>query len=192
LQNKALFLTLYLKPIPMDTNTLEQKTLRVIDDYIRDLDSYTYEQLLMQPEPGSWSAGQVYIHLWMSAKGFFFKKAELCLTSGEGTEKGKSKNWKGKLVFLFGKMPTIKVKMPGQVSVEPRQPESKEQIIAKLTEIRQLASDYIKRIPSSDPSVKARHPIFSYLNTGEWISLCNMHFRHHEDQKERIKKHFGW
>jgi hypothetical protein len=80
---------LYLKPIPMDTNTLEQKTLRVIDDYIRDLDSYTYEQLLMQPEPGSWSAGQVYIHLWMSAKGFFFKKAELCLTSGEGTEKGK-------------------------------------------------------------------------------------------------------
>ncbi|MCW3126237.1 MAG: hypothetical protein JWO03_1895 [Bacteroidetes bacterium] len=175
----------------MDTTTLEHKTQRIIDEYIRDLDSYTYEQLLIQPAPGSWSMGQVYIHLWMSAKGFFFKKADLCLTSGDGTVRGKGKNWKGVLVFLIGKMPTIRVKMPGQVAVEPRQPESKEQIIAKLTEIRQLASDYIKQIPFSDPSIKARHPFLGYLNTGEWISLCNMHFHHHEAQKIRIKKHFN-
>ena len=176
----------------MDTTQLELKTLRIIDAYIADLSTYTDEQLTMQPAPGSWSIGQVYIHLWMSAKGMFFKRAELCLTSGEGTVRGKGKNWKGVLVFLIGMMPTVKVKMPGQVAVEPRQPESREQIIAKLTEIKQLATDYIHRIPDADPTVTAKHPFLGYLNTAEWLSLCNMHFRHHLAQKKRIKQHFGW
>ena len=66
------------------------------------------------------------------------------------------------------------------------------QIIAKLNEIKQLSSEYIKRIPDADPSYKTKHPIFDYLNTGEWISLCNMHFRHHQSQIQRIRQHFGW
>ena len=176
----------------MNTATLDQKTRAVIDDYLRELDTYTYEQLIQQPAPGSWSVGQVYIHLWMSAKGFFFKKAEICLTGAEGAERGRSKNWKGHLVFLIGRMPTVRVKMPGQVAIEPRQPESKEQIVAKLNEIKQLATDYIRRIPDADPAIKARHPFMGYLNTAEWISLCNMHFHHHHAQKRRIRQHFGW
>ena len=175
----------------MDTERLNAKTQAVIDEYIRDLDHYTYEQLIMKPSETEWSLGQVYIHLWMSAKGFFFKKAEKCLTK-EGAEQGKSKNWKGMLVFIMGKMPTVRVKMPTKVAVEPNQPESKEQLVKKLNEIKQLADSYISRIPDSDPSYKAKHPIFSYLNAAEWISLCNMHFRHHEPQKQRIKAHFGW
>ena len=175
----------------MNTARLETKTQAVIDEYIRDLDRYTMEQLLMKPSPNEWSMGQVYIHLWMSAKGFFYKKAEQCLTK-EGAEQGKSKNWKGHLVFLMGKMPTVRVKMPEKVAVEPKQPESKEQLISKLNEIKQLSSSYISRIPDADPSYKAKHPIFDYLNTAEWISLCNMHFRHHEEQKKRIRQHFGW
>ena len=146
---------------------------------------------MTKPNDNSWSIGQVYIHLWMSAKGFFFKKAEQCLNK-EGTEQGKRKNWKGQLVFLMGRMPTVKVKMPEKVSVEPRQPESKEQLIAKLHEIKQLSTEYISRIRDSDPSYKTKHPIFSYLNTAEWISLCNMHFRHHEEQKKRIGRQMGW
>ncbi len=176
----------------MDTQTLERKTHHIIDEYIRRLDRYTYEQLTQQPATGSWSIGQVYIHLWMSAKGFFFKKADLCLSAGEGTVRGKGKNWKGILVFTIGRMPTVRVKMPDQVAVEPRVPESADQIRAKLLEIRGLATDYIHRIPQSDPAVTARHPFLGYLNTAEWISLCNMHFRHHEAQIRRIEKHFGW
>lgn len=176
----------------MNTQALEQKTHRVIDAYIARLDRYTYEQLTQQPAPDSWSVGQVYIHLWMSARGFFFKKAELCLTSGEGTVRSQSKNWKGHLVFTLGRMPTVRVRMPGEVSVQPRMPESKDQIIARLMEIRSLATDYIHRIPHADPAVRARHPFLGYLNTAEWISLCNMHFRHHEAQLGRIERHFGW
>jgi hypothetical protein len=175
----------------MNTAKLEARTHAVIDKYIKDLDHYTFEQLIMKPSPDEWSIGQVYIHLWMSAKGFFFKKAEQCLTK-EGAERGKGKNWKGYLVFMIGKMPTVKVKMPEKVAVVPRQPECKEQLVAKLNEIKELSTAYIHRIPEADPAYKAKHPIFSYLNTAEWISLCNMHFRHHEDQKKRIREHFGW
>lgn len=176
----------------MDTKALEQKTHDVIDAYIKKLDRYTYEQLTLQPAEDSWSVGQVYIHLWMSAKGFFFKKAELCLTSGEGTVTGKGKNWKGALVFTIGKMPAVRVRMPGEVAVQPRMPESKDQIKAKLLEVRNLATDYSRRIQDADPAVRARHPFLGYLNAAEWISLCNIHFRHHEAQMRRIEKHFGW
>jgi hypothetical protein len=175
----------------MNTTTLESKTQAVIDSYIKDLDNYTFEQLMMKPSPHSWSVGQVYIHVWMSAKGLFFKKAEQCLTK-EGTEQGKRKNWKGMLVLLMGRMPAIKVRMPEKVAVEPKQPESKEQIIARLNEIKKMSTAYIQRIKDADPSHKTRHPIFDYLNTAEWITLCNMHFRHHEGQKKRIRAHFGW
>lgn len=175
----------------MNTAKLKKKTLAVIDQYISDLDNYTYEQLIIKPSADEWSIGQVYVHLWMSAKGFFFKKAELCLKK-EGTETGKGKNWKAHLVFLLGKMPDVKVKMPKSVAVEPKQPESKEQLIAKLNEIKEMASAYIDRIPESDSSHKLHHPIFNHLNTAEWISLCNMHFNHHAEQKKRIRAHFGW
>lgn len=88
--------------------------------------------------------------------------------------------------------PPVKYDMPKKVAVEPKQPESKEQLIAKLEEIKQLSSAYIARIPQSDPSLKIKHPFLGWLNTAEWISLCNIHFRHHVRQKKRIEKHFGW
>jgi len=170
----------------MNPQQLEKKTHRIIDAYIQELDNYTLEQLITKPSETSWSIGQVYIHLWMSAKGFFFKNADFCLKA-EGTEKGKSKNWQAFLIFLFEKMPTVKIKMPSKVAVEPRQPESKEQLIQKLNDIKQLTTEYVAKIPQSDADLKTKHPFLSYLNCGEWIALCNIHFKHHKAQIKRIK-----
>jgi hypothetical protein len=175
----------------MDLNALEKRTHAIIDYWIAELNGYTLEQLTQKPDEHSWSLGQVGIHLWMSAKGFFFKNAERCL-SKEKVESGKSKNLVGFLVFMFGKMPTVKVKMPEKVAVEPRQPETKEQLIEKLEEVKRLSTEYIKRIPQSDPKLKTRHPFLGWLNTAEWITLCNLHFNHHLSQKKRIEKHFGF
>lgn len=175
----------------MDLTALEKRTHAVIDYWITELNGYTLEQLNQKPAENSWSLGQVGIHLWMSAKGFFFKNAERCL-SKEKVESGKSKNLAGFLVFTLGRMPSIKVKMPEKVAVEPRQPETKEQLIEKLEEVKRMSSEYIKRIPQSDPRLKTRHPFLGWLNTAEWITLCNLHFKHHLSQKKRIEKHFGF
>ncbi len=175
----------------MSSNTLETKTHQVIDSYIQLLDKYSFEQLLQQPAENSWSIGQVYIHVWMASKGFFFKNAALCL-SGETTEKGQSKKLIAYPIFLFEKMPTVKIKMPDKVAVQPRQPESKEQIVQKLSEIKVLASEFIQKMPQSDPHLKTKHPFLGYLNCAEWVKLCNIHFKHHQAQINRINKALGF
>ena len=175
----------------MNTTAIERKTQQIIDQYIKELDKYSLEQLLMKPADNSWSIAQVYVHLWMSAKGFFFKKAEQCL-SNENAETGRDKNFMGKIVFFLGYMPSIRVKMPNSIAVEPRQPESKEQLVAKLHEIKTMASQYFARLAKADPSLTVKHPLLGYLNAPEWIRLCDIHFKHHRGQIKRIRKHFGW
>lgn len=174
----------------MNLEKLEKQTHEAIDVWIEAFRKYDFEKILAKPLEHEWSLGQVGIHLWMSAKGFFFKNAEKCL-SKDGTQSGKSKKWSGHVIFTFKMFPPVKYEMPKQVAIVPKQPESKEQLIAKLEEIKQLASTYIKRIPECDPSLKTKHPFLGWLNTAEWISLCNIHFRHHMRQKARLEKHFG-
>ncbi len=171
----------------MSTHTLEKKTHQIIDAYIQLLDKYSYEQLIQKPDENSWSIGQVYIHVWMASKGFFFKNAALCL-SGETAEKGKSKKLIAYPIFLFEKMPTVKIKMPDKVAVQPRQPESREQLVQKLSEIKALVSEFVQKIPQSNPNLKTRHPFLGYLNCAEWVKLCNIHFKHHQAQIKRINR----
>lgn len=175
----------------MNLEKLEKQTHQSIDYWINEYKRYDFEQILQKPSEHSWSLGQIGIHLWMASKGFFFKNAERCLNK-EGTEKGKSKKVAAHLIFTLRTLPPVRYEMPRQVAVIPKQPESKEQLIGKLEEIKGIASGYIKRIPESDPALKIKHPFLGWLNTAEWIELCNIHFRHHMRQKARLEKHFGW
>lgn len=175
----------------MNLQKLEKQTHETIDYWIDEFRRYDFEQIIQQPSEQSWSLGQVGIHLCMASKGFFFKNAEKCLNK-EGAEKGKSKKLAAHVIFTLRMLPPVQYEMPKQVAVVPKQPESKEQLIGKLEEIKQMASSYIKRIPESDPELKTKHPFLGWLNTAEWISLCNIHFRHHLRQKKRIEQHFGW
>lgn len=175
----------------MDLQKLEKQTHETIDYWMDEFKRYSFEQITAKPSEDSWSLGQVGIHLCMSAKGFFFKNAEKCLNK-DGVQKGKGKSFSGHIIYTLRMFPPVKYEMPKQVAVVPKQPESKEQLIAKFEEVKQLASAYIKRIPESDPALKIKHPFLGWLNTAEWIQLCNIHFRHHLRQKKRIEQHFGW
>ncbi len=174
----------------MNLEKLEQQTNSIIDYWMTEFKRHDWEKVLEKPSENEWSLGQVGIHLWMASKGFFFKNAEKCLNK-EGTESGKKKKFAAHLIFAFRTLPPVKYEMPKQVAVIPKQPESLEQLIGKLEETKKMAGDYIKRIPESDPSLKIRHPFLGWLNTAEWIQLCNIHFRHHLRQKKRIEKQIG-
>jgi hypothetical protein len=175
----------------MSSNKLIAKTHQTIDAYIRSLDNYTFEQLILKPDENSWSIGQVYIHVWMASKGFFFKNASLCL-SGESAVKGMSKKLIAYPIFWFERMPTVKIKMPDKVAVQPRQPESKEQLVLKLTEVKALVSEFVKKMPQSDADLKTKHPFLGYLKCAEWVKLCNIHFKHHQAQIKRTNKALGF
>ncbi len=175
----------------MKYQKVEAATHRAIDRYIQQLDHYTMEQLMEKPSEAEWSVGQVYVHVWMAAKGFFYKNAERCL-KGEQTMRGQGKNWGGRVVFWFNAIPNRKYKMPGEVAVQPLQPESKEKLVLRLSEIKVLTTEFLQQLSEADPDVKVRHPFMGYLNAAEWMQLCAMHFNHHHHQIKRIHHHFGW
>ncbi|MCS6934186.1 MAG: DinB family protein [Chitinophagales bacterium] len=174
----------------MNLQKLEADTHRAIDYWISELSQYDMEQILRKPSPDAWSMGQVAIHLWMSAKNFFFANAEKCL-AGTDVQTGKGKTLSGHIVFTLRMMPPVRFKMPAKVAVEPRPPDSMEQLMQKLNEIKTLATEYIYKIPQSNPAFKVKHPFLGYLNAAEWITLCNIHFRHHVRQKKRIEHELG-
>lgn len=175
----------------MDIKKVESQTIDIINEWQHEIDNYSMEQLLQKPSENSWSIGQVYIHLWMAAKGFFFKNIQRIADSDEKVKMNGRKNLAGYLVFTFGMMPSIKIEMPGSVAVQPNQPESKEQLHKRMNEVKALVRENVSRIHALNPRATVKHPFLGYLTAAEWLRLCAIHFRHHVRQKKRIKKHFG-
>ncbi len=167
-------------------------TNALIDKWIARLDEYSIEQILAKPSEGSWSIGQVYIHLWMSAKGFFFKNVQRIADGDERVKAKGRKNFIGWMVFTFGKMPSVKIEMPGSVAVQPNPPESKEQIVKRMNEIKALVQDVAEKVESGKMKGVVKHPFLGFLSAQEWAQLCAIHFNHHEKQVQRIRKHFDW
>jgi len=176
----------------MNIKKVEQQTIDVINQWQSDLNNFSMEQLLQKPAENSWSIGQVYIHLWMAAKGFFFKNIQRIATNDEKVKNGGSKTFSGYAVYIFGTMPSIKIEMPTSVSVQPNQPESKEQLNARMEEVKAMVHQAVAILPSLNSNAKVKHPFLGYLSAAEWFRLCVMHFNHHTSQKQRIKKHFGF
>lgn len=177
---------------PMPSPQKIQETLALIDDWTGRLDHFSFEQLMQKPAPDQWSMAQVYIHLWMSSKGFFFKNVERCASKDDKSASGGSKTWAGRFVFWFRIFPPVKVKMPGEVSVQPHPPEDLAQLKRRMDEVKNLALSAAAKAASADPQTKVRHPFLGWLNAEEWFSLCGFHFKHHEAQIGRIRKSLGF
>lgn len=175
----------------MNVEKTRKKISAALDLYERMLDQYSLDVLTKKPTDGSWSIGQVYTHTWMASKGFFLKNVEHCLKE-EGTFKGERKNFNGFVLFLMGKIPDKKYKMPNEVAVQPYQPESKEQLYKRIQEVRDASEIALEQYKKSSPEVKYRHPFLGYLNAGEWLQLCGMHYMHHVQQIKRIEKSIGF
>ena len=173
----------------MEPAELEARINKTIDFWLSGLQHYSMEELLAKPADDVWSVGQVYIHLWMSAKGFFLKNVQRIIAN-ENTTRGR-KNLAGWAVFTFGFFPAVKVKMPASVAVQPNQPESKEQIVRKMTEIKTLAAQYAAQLNTPDKGLKTKHPFLGHLNAEEWLRLCELHCNHHKAQIKRIDTALG-
>jgi len=171
-----------LRPTMEFDNTLKK--------YFDKLDKYSEEQFLKKPDENSWSLGQVYVHTILANDHFFLKQAEMCLNKEE-TERGKSKNRRGIVIFLINGFPNMKFRMPKSVEVPPRQPENIEFVKEKLTRSFEQAKSIVSRLGSYEKDEKTKHPGFGYLNAKEWYRMSEMHFRHHLRQLKRVEKIVG-
>lgn len=160
---------------------------KVANQWLNALDGYTMDDLLKKPSDDAWSLGQVYIHITTANKYFLGKNAAELANGGEHkTGLGKN-NW-GRLFFLLGMFPPIKIKMPKKQTgaVEPIQPESKEQLKRKLEENLVFLKSIEEAVLKAPKNHTRKYPFLGYLNAAEWYKLSGMHMKHHLKQKKRL------
>lgn len=174
----------------MNSSSSTPLRLASLERYRLKLEKYSLEQLCQQPADGGWSIGQIYNHTWMSARNFFFKNASLCLAQ-HGEKERSGFNWRAFLLFLVGKLPNRRYRMPREVAVEPHQPVSKEQLAMRLAEIDEAFYTLEKEINASKNSGKIRHPLLGPLSARQWQRLCGMHYDHHFEQILRTEQALG-
>jgi DinB superfamily len=155
-----------------------------IQQWIDQLDGYTPEQLCKPPAPGSWSLGQVYIHV-INATGWFAGQMKAAVESRENGEKDMHPD--ARAMFVRNGFPDKLIEGPDTGTFIP-QPENKESLTRQLTAIKEQVGDLFREYDPAMANGKTRHPGLLYFSPLEWLQFSEMHMRHHFKQKLRIDK----
>jgi hypothetical protein len=153
-----------------------------VQQWIGQLDDYTLEMLCRPPRAGSWSLGQVYIHI-IDDTGWFAGQMKGALQSR--VDGDKTMHPDARAMFDRNGFPDVAIQGPATDTYIP-QPQSKEELARRFaaikTEVDALFHDF-------DPAVstgKTRHPGLHFFSPLEWLQFAEMHMRHHLRQKKRI------
>lgn len=170
-----------------ELDTLENTFARFdasIRRWIGALEKYEYPRLIHQPDPESWSIGQVYVHL-IEETGYYFQQCRYCL-SGTVTTGGEM-NEEGKKLFRMDGFPHEKLIGPANV-YNVAQPVDKEVLREGMMELKRQANALCERIKSANAGGKTEHPGLGWFGAADWYRFAEMHLRHHFRQMERIDK----
>jgi hypothetical protein len=164
----------------MDTNqaALLQQFNATIDHWINWLNDYTLDLLCTQPQPGSWSLGQVYQHIIDDTE-WQVDQLKIALTTTDNSDKEMHAN--AKFMFRNNGFPDMQIQGPSTGVLIP-QPTSKAELAQRLTRIR----NEINQLDFSTTNGKTQHPGLLFFNALEWLQFAEMHLRHHFKQKQRI------
>lgn len=160
------------------------KTLQI---WIDSLQQYDEQSFLMKPTDGSWSIGQVYLHL-VNETSFFIAQARTCLSSDTNSNKLASPH--GLQMLNNNSFPDERIVGPPSNQLL-QQPTSKNAILVGL---QRLSSDIIEikeLFEQSSFRGKSKHPGLQYLDSYQWCQFAEMHLRHHFRQKARIDNHIA-
>lgn len=162
------------------------KFLKVCDKWERDLPTYTDDQFTWRHDEREWSVGQVYQHLFGSARNYHLAQIEKCLASPENGDKGKS--FRGRFSFLLGSMPPVRIRVPPSPGYTPAQPENKTAIKLLMEDVKSRMARTAEDLNRGPVSGKTAHPAFGWLDAWEWFAIIEMHLRHHLAQKNRLER----
>ena len=155
---------------------------RTIDAWIEELSRYDFTELCYKPSAGSWSVGQVYMHLIGETR-FFLKQAEIC--AGNDESEREEALPVAKAMFFDNSFPDMQLEGPPSNAATP-QPESKEQLMKDLFALKEQVNRVGQLSAASSFRGKTKHEGLHYFNAREWMQFAEMHFRHHLRQKKRI------
>ncbi|SFN42969.1 DinB superfamily protein [Chitinophaga sp. YR627] len=166
---------------PDPAGILEQFN-HTITTWINYLDDYTLEMLHQQPLPGSWSLGQVYIHIIDDTQ-YQAGQMKQALTDVHNSHEDMHPN--ARQMFLHNSFPDIQIEGPA-TNTPIRQPQSKEELREALLQIKADVNKSAEDQQLLKAKGKSLHPGLLYFSAAEWVQFMEMHMRHHFRQKERI------
>jgi|WetSurMetagenome_2_1015567.scaffolds.fasta_scaffold194726_1 hypothetical protein len=155
--------------------------------WLASLSQYSEEQFARKPDENSWSIGQVYNHLVTGTRLYQLQQVARCL-EGKKNEKNAGKKLPGKLTFLLGSFPPLRIKVPPSEIYTPKQPSNIETMKTGLEKLITIMRETERKLAGASAISKTSHPAFGFLNAQEWFHLIEMHFRHHLHQKKRLDR----
>jgi len=159
-----------------------QEFNHTIDFWIDELKKYTLSQLHAKPAPGSWSLGQLYMHLLADTQ-YYLEQIHACLASGNNIDGDSTPH--AKVMLRNNEFPDILIEgSPDNIHVP--QPASMEQVMTDLLALKAEMNRTAAWITTTPVQGKSQHPGFNYLTAEEWLQFADMHWRHHLRQKKRI------
>lgn len=157
---------------------------KTIDTWINILDDHTLETLTQKPIPGSWSLGQVYVHI-LSDTAYHIAQMKAALETDANS--GEQMHANAKTMFSNGSFPDMQIVGPGTDDNTP-QPTSKEDLLWKLIAMRADVNVLCRSNDLTQAKGKSKHPGLEYFSALDWLIFTEMHMRHHLRQKARIEK----
>jgi hypothetical protein len=155
---------------------------QTIDFWIGALDRYDFTTLCAKQSSGSWSIGQMYLHL-IADTNFYIDQIKRCLLNNDYATEEASEN--GKAMLQQNEFPDVALEGSPDNALIP-QPDSKDQLLLDLKNIKAEMNDLAVMITQSPIKGKTKHPGLMYFSAQEWLQFADMHFRHHLKQKKRI------
>jgi hypothetical protein len=146
------------------------------------LDDYSFEMLVKQPQDGSWSVGQVYVHI-VGVTNTCAGRIKEALASDANSDQQMTE--RAQAMMEKNEFPDIRMKGPAENALTG-QPRSKEEIMNGLTDVRKTINQLVENHDLSGSIGKVAHPGLQYFTAMEWLSFAEMHLRHHFRQKRRI------
>jgi DinB superfamily len=153
-----------------------------IDTWIKELEQYQFAHLCAKPSQGSWSLGQVYMHL-IADTNYYIDQIKICISTGEN--RNETASAAAAAMFLNNEFPDEVIEGAASNYGIP-QPGTKEQLKLSLMNLKNEMNKVAGLISKSRFEGKTKHPGLNYFSAGEWLQFAEMHLRHHLRQKKRI------
>ena len=136
----------------------------------------------MVPVAGSWSLGQLYVHLINDTK-FYLEQAKMAFATDDNSNESAASF--AITLFQQNAFPEEVIAGDPANAVIP-QPASKRQLKDSLVDLKQTVNELQQLLLTGDFKGKTKHPGLGYFSAAQWLQFADMHFRHHLMQKKKI------
>ena len=174
----------------MPFKTTFQKTQDVIDIYITSLENYTDDTFLMKKDDNTWSVGQMYEHIFISAQ-FFMYQTNNCLSEKKG-QMGGDKTDIGENIYQYDGFPPIKIKIPeAYQTAEQLVPKTRTEYKTFFVNLLLQMEKMLEILEKNNGEYKVKHAVCGFLGALEWYKMVWYHSEHHFIQKKELEMFIG-